>query len=225
MVNYQEAIKRPFTDWKKFGIGFILLLIPIVNIITAFIVRGYQLEAARTAMKKKYKLPEWKNFWLMFIKGILATIIWLLYFIPATIISVIIVLLTASTKLSELLALDWANPNTLIPLIPSFIPAILITILVFVLTMYLLPVATMNYVENWKFKNAFKIKSVFKKSFTLKYFVAVIFIIAYSIIASLISIIFMIIPVVGAFIGGALLGFILGVTSFTVLGEVYKELK
>jgi len=79
MVNYTEAIKRPFTDGKKFLIGVLLNILPIVNLLVV----GYTLECAKSAMKKKYKLPEWENWGDYFVKGLLATIIGFIYMIPA----------------------------------------------------------------------------------------------------------------------------------------------
>ena len=50
--NYLGAIKRPFTDFNKLLLGVLFLLIPIVNIITGFFVKGYRLEAAKSYNKK-----------------------------------------------------------------------------------------------------------------------------------------------------------------------------
>jgi hypothetical protein len=54
MVDYTVSIKRPFSDFKKLLIGIVLSIIPIVN----FIALGYQLNCAKTAMKKKYEHPD-----------------------------------------------------------------------------------------------------------------------------------------------------------------------
>lgn len=229
MVNYQQAIKRPFSDLKKLGIGFLLLVVPFVNIVTGFIVRGYQLECAKTALKKNFKLPEWKNLWLLFVRGILITVIGILYFIPAFLVALITMAAVISDRLTELVSLDAASASQFISSLlvdaSGFIAGLIITSIVIVLTIYVLPIALMHYVEKWKFSASFKIKSVFKKSFTSKYLMVFIFIIAYSVIASLIALIFALVPVIGPLIGVALLSFILGVTTFSVLGEVYGQIK
>ena len=101
----------------------------------------------------------------------------------------------------------------------------LISGILFILAMYISPMAVLHYIEKWKFGDAFKFKSVFRKSFNSKYLLVFLFLFAYSIIASLISLIFAVIPAVGSLIGTALVGYVLGVTSFIVLGEVYREIK
>ena len=79
MVNYNIAFKRHFTDIKKLIIGLIIGIIPIVN----FIATGYHLECAKTAMNKKFKLPDWKNFGKLFVNGFLASVITFIYLLPA----------------------------------------------------------------------------------------------------------------------------------------------
>lgn len=88
MVKYAEAIKRPFSDWKKLGIGGLMYLIPLVNIITGLFAYGYGLLCAKTAKEKK--LPEWKNWGDLFVKGLLAAIIGIIYFIPAAIVGALV---------------------------------------------------------------------------------------------------------------------------------------
>ena len=53
-MDILRAIKRPFTDFNKLGIGVILLILPFINILTSFLVKGYKLESARSVFKKKY---------------------------------------------------------------------------------------------------------------------------------------------------------------------------
>ena len=54
-MEYKKAILRPFLDWNKFLIGVLLSMFPILDIF----VKGYGLECGKSAMNKKYKLPEW----------------------------------------------------------------------------------------------------------------------------------------------------------------------
>lgn len=82
MVDYGEAIKRPFSDVKKLLIGIAIQLIPIVN----FMVIGYQLKCARYAMNKKYELPEWTEWKDLFINGLKVWIICIVYLLPGVII-------------------------------------------------------------------------------------------------------------------------------------------
>jgi len=56
MVDYGEAIKRPFSDVKKLLIGIVIQLIPIVN----FMAIGYQLKCAN-AMEKSLNFQNGKS--------------------------------------------------------------------------------------------------------------------------------------------------------------------
>src|SRR3989344_5954514 len=77
MVDFVKAIERPFTNFKKFMLGLLFSLIPIVN----FIAMGYELECAKTASKKQFQLPEWKNYGKLFKRGFLQLCIALLYMV------------------------------------------------------------------------------------------------------------------------------------------------
>ena len=63
MVEYGKALKKPFEDWKKFLIGVLLNIIPIVN----FIVSGYGILIAKSTMRKNHALPPSQNFWKLFV--------------------------------------------------------------------------------------------------------------------------------------------------------------
>jgi len=98
----------------------------------------------------------------------------------------------------------------------------------FLITFYIFPMAIMRFAESGKFGDSFNFGVVFRKAFTLKYFVAVlllwVYVFAIAIVASLfyvITTITFILPLVIT----SVLGFIITVTSMTVFGEVYSELK
>jgi hypothetical protein len=55
MVNYTEAMKKPFSDLKTLGIGSIIGAIPIVNML----ISGYGAKTAEDVMGKKNKLRAW----------------------------------------------------------------------------------------------------------------------------------------------------------------------
>ena len=206
MVDYGKAIKRPFTDIKKLIIGFVLNIIPIVN----FLVIGYQLECAKTAMKKNFKLPEWENWGDLFIIGLLGFIIVVIYFIPF-----LIVLAILGISLLPFIAFGGRQPG--ISEFSNFIGGGIILTIVFVIAMYLLPVALLSYVERLNFGDAFSFGKVFKKAFTSQYFISWFLLVIYGFI---ISVILSVIP----FVGGALSGYIIGVTAMTVFGELYHSL-
>ena len=106
MVNFEGAIKRPFQDFKKLGIGllvYFVAMIPFIGWLASFLGMGYGLECAKTAMKKNYKLPEWTDLGNLWIKGFLYFLIGLIYMIP-------LALIVAFTIGSALIK-NWALPS------------------------------------------------------------------------------------------------------------------
>jgi len=211
MVDYTEAIKRPFSDLTKLAIGILLSIIPIVNLIAA----GYTLTCAKTAMKKKYDLPEWKDIGGYFIKGILTAVIGLIYLI----IPLGIIVFTAGTLVYAI----WTAILTgTTPAIGSlFVGAgfgLVVGLLLMLFAIYILPIAVLNYIASDKFGAAFEFGQVLRKAFSVSYFVAWIVAIVYSL---LLAVILMWIP----FIGAPIASFIGGVTAWTIFGQVYSELK
>ena len=58
MVDFVRAIKRPFTDFKKFGIGvlicfFVAIMPSIIRFLASFFIAGYGIKCARTAMNRE----------------------------------------------------------------------------------------------------------------------------------------------------------------------------
>jgi len=206
MVNYLEAIKRPFTDFKKFIIGILLGIIPIIN----FFVYGYEIECARTAIKKNFKLPEWKNFKKLFVNGFLSFVISFVYLI----IPFVIFALAIGKYLMES-QIAAQNQNEIIKIILSNrSPLLIISIVLLILALYIIPLATIKFAKNYKFKEAFSIKKIFKRAFTLKYFKVWIIMFLYS---GLLSFLLSRIP----FVGSSINSFISAVTLMTAIGEFY----
>jgi len=230
-MNYIGAVKRPFSDFTKLLIGFVFLVVPILNILTGFFVRGYELECGKTAMKKSFKLPEWTSFLKLFVNGLLALIIGLIYLIPFFIFlfisigSLIIEVIKNQTQITEELIMSSINSFT--------IPSLIITIILFFLGIYLIPIAIMNFVTKYRFKDGFDLLTVFKKAFTGRYILIVLFILAYAIgiyiISSLILYVFglfspeLLVLIINNILS-ALTTFIIGVTAITLIGEAYPKL-
>ncbi len=230
MVNFSEAIKRPFTDFKKLGIGvliYLVTLIPFIGWLASFFIAGYGLECAKTAMKKNYKLPEWTDWGNLWIKGFLYFIIGLIYMIPLALIGAFTI---GSSLIKNWTLVTALNPDP-IALAAAFGGTggvLLLLFLIMTITFYILPMAIMRFAESGKFGDAFNFREVFRKAFTSKYFVAVlllwVYVFAIAIVASLlyvITAITLILPLVIT----SVLGFIITVTSMTIFGEVYSELK
>ncbi len=213
MVDYGAAIKRPFTDLKKLVIGVILSIIPIVN----FLAFGFELKCAKSAMGKKFELPEWKDWGGLFVKGLLAVVIGIVYMIPAG----IVMFLVAATFISTMMAGSMAgqvDPGVMVAgLMGGMGIGILVFLLLLLLTVYVLPSAMMSFVSKDSFGAAFSFGEVFKKAFTVKYLVVWIVAVIYSMI---VGAILSWIP----FIGWGISSFLGGVTSMTLYGEVYSEL-
>ncbi len=163
-----NALKKPFTNLKKLGIGLILNLIPIVN----FLSFGYVLECSGVGVNKpSNKLPEWKDWSELFIKGLLATIISIIYYIPIFILSKIFVsALEITYGSSEMVSMAYLQH--LIDNLAILMPALILISIVNLIISYLLPAALLNYLKHRSFSQAFKFNIIFKKVFNRKYFIA-----------------------------------------------------
>jgi len=252
MVNFREAIKRPFKDFKKVAVGaaismllvilfvmvimlfvagslflrlslnpilfiFILLGFLFITMAISFFITGYGYECAKTAMNKQSELPEWKDWGKLWMKGFYGFILMLVYFMPIFFFSAIIgILITV-----------LASSSIIIKTILS-LTLILTVLLVF---SYISPMILMFFVDKWSIENAFRIKEIFKKLFTGKYFVAWLVVFFYSFVIALLFqlvskltqqmiIITLILYVLYIFLNIAVM-----ITSMTVFGEVYSEIK
>jgi len=211
MIQYGEAFKRPFQDFKKLLIGILLSIIPIVN----FFAFGYQLLCAKTAMKKQYSLPEWTKFGNLFKKGLAYIGITLIYLIP----SLIFIFIAISIGAGALLKGIFTNDSTVTWIVLTGFSGTLIIALFFALVAsYFLPVALLQYIEKEKFRASLQLKEVIKKSLQGKYFIVWFLI---SIYAFFLTFLLNFIPIIGR----AIATFITGVTYFTAIGEIYPELK
>jgi len=230
MVNFKEAIKRPFQDFKKLGIGvliYLVTIIPFIGWLVSFFITGYGLECAKTAMKKNYKLPEWTDYGNLWIKGFLYLIIGLIYMLPLAFIGAFTI---GSAIIKNWTLVTALNPDP-IALAAAFGGTggvLLLLFLIMTITFYIFPMAIMRFAENGKFGDAFNFREVFRKAFTSKYFIAVlllwIYVFAIVIIASLLYVITAI-TVILPLVITSVLGFVITVTSMTVFGEVYSEIK
>ena len=222
MVDYLEAIKRPFSDLKKSGLAALLVWIPIVN----FLTWGYFLDCAKLSLSKRRELPEWSNLGDKFVKGLLFIVIKILYGIPLIIIMAVMMMNFVGEMFQGnfLSIITSKDPNAVITMVnslfldPNVVGILIAAIIVGILISYLIPMATIMYVINWKFKDAFDFKTVFKKVMTKEYFSAWIVVAVYSILLMSVG---TFIP----FVGGIIATTLIGITSYTIYGEVYKEIR
>ena len=195
MVDYVEALKRPFSDLTKLLIYIIISIIPIVN----FISSGYLLDVAQTSMKRKKALPEFKNYVRLFVEGIKVLVIGIIYMIPA-----IIALFFAGVSGFGFHSITTLGAGIIIAAIITLIMA------------YIATGALLVYADKRKIKEAFNIKAINKKIFTSTFFVGWIIAI---VIAAIIDVILAFIPLIGGILGGA----IGGIFYMSVMGETYSE--
>ncbi|MEW6063328.1 MAG: DUF4013 domain-containing protein [Nanoarchaeota archaeon] len=217
MVDYTSAIKRPFSDFKKLSIGALMYLIPLINIITGLFGSGYNLNCAKTAMRNENKLPEWKNFGSLFLKGLLVFVITLIYMIPLIAVSIF----TLGSAILNAIAGDIQNLGTISG-------GLVIFFVIALLTFYILPMAILFFADKEKFSAAFRSGGILRKAFSGKYFVAWLLTALYfflvSVVAALINTLTAV-TIIIPFIVNAYVSIILGITGFTILGEVYSEIK
>lgn len=212
MVNFTRAIKRPFTDLTKLIIGAVLSIIPIVNFLTL----GYQLKCAKSAMNGDYKLPEWTEWGDLFMKGLKAVVIGIVYMVPVGAIMLVVL----GTLVSGMVGMPMQGGGAGFEGLTAGAGIGGIIILILVLSMaYILPSVMMTFVANdFKLGTAFRVFEIIKKTLNKDYLVTWIVVGIYTVALSAVLIF---IP----FIGPMLASFATGVTSMTAFGELYPKLK
>ena len=236
MVNYERAIRKPFTDIMKLVIGAIVSVIPVVNLVSL----GYALESSGLGKAKaSKKMPEWKNIGNLFVKGLASSVIGFVYAIPAIIVFMLGAGFAVSSMLNayvgtvvpqEMLSSVMAgesspelinqlvsqNWHLALPTLATLAPVLLIGGALAVLAQYMAPIAVLNYLKNRSFSKAFDIGAVLEKTFTMSYLkVWIVAAIVSVVVASLLSLI----PSVGASIAV----FVSGVMTYSMFGDVYRE--
>lgn len=230
MVKYEEFIKKPFTDLTKLVIGIILSIIPIIH----WFAKGFMIESSGLGKTKpSSKMPEWKNWGYLFIKGLASDIIFLIYAIPAILVFLIgagyaigslasafmgtvppeVLGETSPGVMRDLIQQNW---TLVLPTLITLAPILILGFILLLIAFYLTPIAVLNYVKTKKFSGAFDFGLVFKKALTGKYFVAWLVVI---ILTGIVTAILSFIPVIGP----AIAMFIMGVFSYSLYGQVYKE--
>jgi len=237
MVKYEEAIRKPFTDLMKLVIGIILSAIPIVN----WIAKGFAIECSGLGKNKSStKMPEWKNFVDLFVKGLMSDIIFFIYALPGVVVMMIGVGLTISSLMGvymgsvispelltsvmnrqaqpgvigNLISQNWAMA---VPVLIGMSPIFLVGGILILLAMYMAPIAVLNYIKNKKFGEAFNFGIVSKKVFNIKYFV--VWAVAI-ILTAIFTLIFSWIP----WIGKGIAIFIAAVIYYTLYGQIFREI-
>jgi hypothetical protein len=214
MVDYVESVKRPFTDIGKLVLGIVISIIPIVN----FMFSGYLLNVAKSAMKKDMELPKWENWGTLFVEGLLAFVIGIIYMLPVVVILGGL-LLVGGLSVPGLITGGMLGMAGVMAGLGMYIVVLVIIALVLG---FLSTVALLTYAETRDFSSAFAFRDIIKKAFTGTYIVG--FIIT-MVIVGVIAFIIGLIPVIGPVIGQFLSTFIVGTIAYTALAQAYREAK
>ncbi len=191
-MEFVRAVKRPFLDIKKLVIGILLSLVPIVD----FIALGYELRSAKSivAKKPKYDLPEWNDWGDLFVKGVLAIVIGMLYLL----LPMIVLVALLGSSISDVESMSSLSGMAVVSVLVS----------------YFMFGAVINFVIKDKFRAAFEFKEIWKRVTTGKYFlawlVAVVYVIAVSSLLSFVP-----------YVGVAVASFITGITAITLVAEAF----
>jgi len=243
MVNYSEALKRPFTDMKALVIGIILVLIPII---LGFLFIGGTLlpqlpelaalegvQDSQVILDTLFSTVLTPGFFgimgLLVLVGLIINMIVGGYYYRC-----ISSMLTKSKKKYNMPKWDkWGDlfVKGLLFFVISMIYAIILVVLMvltaltvvgplilMILFIYILPSILISFVKEGRFGGAFKFGIIFRKAFTKTYFVAWVFMIAVVIVLGVIS---SFIPLIGPTIAG----FLSVIIGFTALTEAYSEIK
>ena len=210
MVDYVESVKRPFTDIGKLVLGIVISIIPIVN----FMFSGYLLNVAKSAMKKDMDLPKWENWGTLFVEGLLAFVIGIIYMLPVVVILGGL-LLVGGLSVPGLIAGGMLGMAGVMAGLGIYLVVLVIVGLVLG---FLSTVALLTYAETRDFSSAFAFRDIIKKAFTGTYIVG--FVIT-MVIVGVIAFIIGLIPFIGQFLST----FIVGTIAYTALAQAYREAK
>jgi len=191
-MEFVKAVKRPFLDLRKLLLGVLFSILPVVN----FLSLGYIIGSAKsmTARRPKYDLPEWDNFWGLFVNGALGFVAILIYSLPLSLLSLMLAFYgSMSFGLGGLaLLLGLAG----------------------VLLSYLMLGGLVNFSIKGEFKSFFELRTIAEHAFTKEYFLAWLVAMLYTVV---LSVALSWIP----FVGEAVASFIAGLTGLTLIAEAY----
>ena len=224
-IDFEQAIEKPLTDIPKLVIGIVFSIVPIIH----WLAKGFRLECSGVGKTKpSKKMPEFKNWKYLLIKGLAADIILLIYTIPAILVFLIGIgsvmgtltgeMLTASEveDVSQLISETW---YLALPTLTQLAPIMMLGFILLLIALYLSPIAVLNYLKNKKFSEAFSLSKITKKVLTMEYFVT--WVVALVIRAILTIILLNIIP----WFGIPIALFISGIIAYSLYGDVYRKVK
>lgn len=222
MVDYIEAIKKPFSDLKTLAIGTVLSMIPLVNLLAA----GFAIKVAEDTIKGKKALRGFavKDIVEYLIKILMAAVISIVYMI----IPMIIVGIGVGAGFASLIG-EIADPSAMGDAFFKAItlggPLLLIGGLLGLVATILQPMAMMNWLKAGKIGAAFKIGEVVKKALTAQYLITLVVIVVYAMVLAFVTGLIgglLAITVIVPLILVGLVSFVMQVTVMTMYAEASK---
>ncbi|MFH1473629.1 MAG: DUF4013 domain-containing protein [Candidatus Aenigmatarchaeota archaeon] len=236
MINYEDAVKKPFTDLGKLFLGIILSAVPVINWVT----QGFVLECSGVGSNKpSRKMPGWNKFEDLFIKGFMSYLIMFIYAIPSLIVLTLSIGYTAAYLLPtfiglmpegvsttvaagglrEIFSQNWMQMlPTLLSMSAIVIPMILLGLLLMLVAVFLSPIGILNYIKTKKFGKAFDLNLVTKKAFKSKYVLAWLVSVIIAMVLKSVLILWL-----GPWIGSAATFFISSTIAFSLFGQLFIE--
>lgn len=218
MVDYATAIKRPYTDLKSLVIGFIVSIVPLVNLLNT----GFALVSAKNTMNGKAEVADWMSQIVEIVKKSLGVlIIGFVYML----IPLIIIFVGAGSIITTIIAsaAGGMTQQQMMAALTTGGPIMAVGGLLAVIAVYILPSAMMAYISTG-FGSAFSVGTVFKKAFKIKYLIAWLISLVIGFVYVLVGAILIAIPVLGWIILSGLTSYCLSITMYTIFAETYKEL-
>tara|TARA_Y100000310_G_C20695151_1_gene825154 strand:- start:2276 stop:2938 length:663 start_codon:yes stop_codon:yes gene_type:complete len=220
MVDFKFAIKRPFDEPKKLAIGALLFMIPYINILTSLLANGYILVSGKNTINNAKELPLWTDWVDLFIKGVLAMVIWGVFMLP---VMIYVNMFNLADPFLNLLN----GGNVLYQLSNSGF-TLYIGVALALLLAYVAPYAILLYIDRESFKEAFRFSEIFSSCFTKTWFKGWIQAVLYYVVLGFV------IAVINSFIAFTVIGpilligiyrFVVGITAITLFGQAFKDLK
>lgn len=236
-IDFVKALKRPFSDSKKFLTGAVLGIIPIVNLTVV----GYTLKSTGLTKEnvERDSLPEWENYGDLFKKGLVAAVIGLILFLPALLVffgtmggvvfsptmSVIFGGIPMETwdklaagQIGDMQIENWfaRNWTQFIPLFTGAVPFLLLGALLAVVAFYVMPAAILGWLKEGRIGAAFSLDNL-RTTVTLDYLVNWLIV---GFLTGVMSTVVGWVPILGV----GIKTYVNGVFSYTVYAAVFHKL-
>ncbi|MEK6939033.1 MAG: DUF4013 domain-containing protein [Nanoarchaeota archaeon] len=170
---FWKSIKRPFSNWRILLLSILFFArIPFLYIITGFLAMGYILKVGEFTQKGKWELPSWNNFLELFKRGFYGWLIVSIYFLPTILISLILYFWFGGfPKFGDIFGLINYFSGLLAILGNVGYLLVFLLLISYIVGLYLIPCALLEYVREYNFSSAFNLRSknLFSKRYTISW--------------------------------------------------------